>query len=548
MPHAPGLATIRESVSAPPHDRRGPARGKVEDVGRGIYDCSTLCFRRQFVLGPHFVEKRTKWKRITVRAGLCITAHPDLGTCQVTDADKSVTLLGFILDPTSPAATDAEILGGLLQTLQASDDLDTLVAATFGLGGRWILIADNGRQTRLFHDAGGLRQVYYTRSSGTGANWCASDPGVIAEMLGLQEDREAKQFITSYEQVNKEYWWPGDTSLYGDVRKLLPNHYLDLTSYTCLRYWPRADLTELPLAECVRRSSEILLGMMDSAERRFKLALTVTAGWDSRVALAATRPISRDVLYFTLMYWDMSPQSDDIHIPSRLLPKLGVRHHVITCPSTMDEEFASIYNKNVTNAHVVYGTIAQGLYNAFPQDRVMVKAVVSEVARCWYRQRVPDAANATVNSRMLAEVVQMQPSTFVLTAFDRWLAGADRGRNIDLLDLLFWEQRMGSWQAMSQLEWDIVQDVFTPFNCRTLLTHCLSVAPKYREPKDPILYSELMNRMWPEVLAEPINPSKKKRRARPGIRQFIIDSRMRHLVPPGLRKLGRRFLYPPRRF
>lgn len=512
------------------------------------YDESVLGFRRQFVMGPRVVDHFPHWKRTTIRGGLCITAHPDLATSQVIEDDRSITLLGFILDPTNPAATDLDIINGLLHQLREEVDLDIILQATCRFGGRWILIVDNGRQTRLFHDAAGFRQVYYTQFPNTGANWCASEAGVIAGLLGVTQDPDAQEFITSYERVNREYWWPGDSSPYANIRKLLPNHYLDLNTWACHRYWPTVDLPELPLEECVQLSSEILQGMMESAARRFPLALTVTAGWDSRVALAATKRIRNDVLYFTLMHWELSRKSDDIRIPSRLLPKLGVHHHVIACPSSMDEPFAKIYNRNVTTAHEVYGTIAQGLWNAFPPDRVMVKAVVSEVGRYWYRQPIPEATNTTLSAEMVAKAVEMAPNAFVLTAFDRWLAGCDRSRNVELLDLLFWEQRMGSWQAMSQLEWDIVQDVVTPFNCRTLLTHFLSVDRTYKEPMNPIVHTELMKRMWPEVLSEPINPSKKKRHVATAIRQFVTDSGMRRIVPEQVRKLARPLLYPPRRF
>src|SRR5258708_2619610 len=149
---------------------------------------------------------------------------------------------------------------------------------------------------------------------------------------------------------------------------------------------------------------------------------------------------------------------------------------------------------------------------------------------------------------MVAQVVEMEESAFVLTAYDRWLAGIDRSGNLDMFDLLFWEQRMGSWQAMAQLEWDIVQDVFTPFNCRNLLTHFLSVDRKYRIPQNPILYTELMRLLWPEVLSEPINPAKNKTSVKAAVRQFVIQSPMRRWVPPRMRSLGRRFLYPERRF
>jgi hypothetical protein len=512
------------------------------------YDPSQLCFRRQFILGPSFVEHLAHWQRLRIATRFCVTAHPDLGTCQATDDRSSVTLLGFILNPGDPAATDQDIVNGLLKKLRSNDNLDDFIESTYAFGGRWALIADNGREARLFHDAAGLRQVHYTLYSAGRPAWCASDPGVIASLLGLPVDSDADSFISSYGLANREYWWPGDTSPYSAVKRLLPNHYLNLDTFSCHRYWPTTDLPELSLSDCVDASAHILLKTMESARNRFPLALTVTAGWDSRVALAATRQIKSDVLYFTLMYWEMSGKTDDIRIPARLLPKLGLRHVVITCPPKMDDGFAAIYYANVTNAHEVYGGIAQGLLDSIPHNSVMVKAVVSEVGRSVYQRRVPEATNLNLTAEMVARAVEMEPKPFALSAFDGWLAGTNRSLNVELLDLLFVEQRMGSWQAMGQLEWDIVQDVFTPFNCRALMIQFLSVNSKYRDTNTPILHTELMRLLWPAVLTEPINPDKKRSSLTHSLRQFIADSPLRRFVPPGIKRLGRRFLYPARRF
>jgi len=214
----------------------------------------------------------------------------------------------------------------------------------------------------------------------------------------------------------------------------------------------------------------------------------------------------------------------------------------------MEDSFAEIYNANVTTAHKVYGTIAQGLLDEYPRNRVMVKAVVSESGRSVYRERLPQATNLTLTPQMLATAVDMEANAFVLAAYDRWLSGIDRSQSLDILELLFWEQRMGSWQSMAQLEWDIVQDVFTPFNCRSLMTYFLSIDSSYRVYSSPVLHWELAKRLWPEVLSEPINPSKKKKKLSQVMRQLIIDSPIRQLVPRPVRRLGHRFLYPQRRF
>jgi hypothetical protein len=53
-----------------------------------------------------------------------------------------------------------------------------------------------------------------------------------------------------------------------------------------------------PLAEAVEAGYTIAQEMFLAAHRRFALAQTITAGWDSRLSLAASRVVSPDVMYF----------------------------------------------------------------------------------------------------------------------------------------------------------------------------------------------------------------------------------------------------------
>jgi hypothetical protein len=65
---------------------------------------------------------------------------------------------------------------------------------------------------------------------------------------------------------------------------------------------------------------------------------------------------------------------------------------------------------------------------------------------------------------------------------------------------------MGSWQATSQLEWDIVQEVFAPFNCRALIIYMLGVNVKYRSPFNNRLHKGIVRKLWPLMLTVPRNP------------------------------------------
>lgn len=492
------------------------------------YDIERLLFRRQFILGPRFVEELASWKRINVGATLCLTVHPDLNTCQVVQGNRSITLLGYVLDPDHPPANDADILARWIRELACSS-LEGFFACTYGFGGRWILIVSDGNETRLFNDPMGLRQVFYTNKSYPNALWCASQPGIIAEVLNLELDQGAvAEFINSEVYKNwDECFWPGDSTPYRAITHLMPNHYLDLNTGAYYRYWPSQSLNELSLEEGVETICSLLQGLIAGAFDRFDLALAVTAGWDSRVLLAACKGSSHNVYYFSLLRRVNDP---DVLVPSRLLPQLGLSHHVIRYPSRMDSEFEKLYKRNVTAAHNLWGRMAQGLYDSYPQDRVCMKGNASEIARV--RFRLPEGEKVTAQKLAMfssfTHSQEMGKNPFVIRAWKKWLSELGETHNVHLLDLFYWEHWAGNFAAMAQAEWDIVQEVFTPYNCRELLTTMLAVDERFRDHDEPILYRELIKRLWPETLSEPVNPP----------RSSPIGERISQ-VPRRLRRWGR---------
>ncbi|HEY6104322.1 MAG TPA: hypothetical protein VI007_13970, partial [bacterium] len=177
----------------------------VQEVSRDVWPVEIgerLRYRSQFVLGPRFVEDLPAWSRVELGHGLRLSAHPDLPVTRVVDGPRAITLLGYMLDPFQPAATDADLVRDLLATLAAAGDL---VEQTGRYGGRWILIVDDGSSRRLFHDAIGMRQVYYTDVARTGEVWCASQPGIVAGLLQLPVSEEALALLAAYPRPYGEH-------------------------------------------------------------------------------------------------------------------------------------------------------------------------------------------------------------------------------------------------------------------------------------------------------------------------------------------------------
>lgn len=469
-----------------------------------------LLYHNQFILGPFFLEEFSSWKRVEINNSLKITSHPDLNVYQATDKGKSITLLGFILDPNNPQATDSDIINELIHRLSSCDNF---VEHTYRFGGRWILIVNDGKAIRLCHDAIGLRQVFFTDTLHTKDLWCASQPGIIAEILQLQFDPDAVDFVNSFEfRKNQEFRFPCYSSPYKEIKHLLPNHYLDLLTGQTQRYWPNKRLNELPFNESVETISVYLKNLIKSASNRFDLALGLTAGWDSRLVLAASKEISDKISYVTVRKTNIPDSHADVRIPSTLLSKLKLKHDIVKSSYIISDEFIQAFKKNTSLAHDAYAPDAYAilLYNS--QKKVAMTGSASELGRWSLRDELKKSKKEEITVRDLSMIGSMEKNPFAVNNFAEWFLGLGEIHNVDILDLFEWEQGHGTWLAMCQLEFDIAwKDIFTPFNCRDLLIRMLSVKEKYRKAPKYVLCKNLILMLWPEVLSVPINPHKKKR-------------------------------------
>jgi len=412
-------------------------------------DSTLLRYRRQFLLSSEPIDGYPGWQSGRVAGKFFLMAHPELKFTQVRNPDIELTLLGFIIDPHHSDWGDEDILDDLMRF---SSDRDSLIRATLGLSGRWLMFYDNGRELIAFHDPCGLRSIYYTNNH-VGPFLCASQPGLIASTLKLSYSEHARRdyLETPAYRDLLEYWLPAGATLYDELVHLRANHYLDIQKREQYRYWPWAEIEKINYDEALVRVSEILENSLYAASKRFSLALPVTAGYDTRLLVAASRKIHSDIYYYTLAYWHWDENSADIAVPHKLLTSMGIEHHILDCHSEMDEEFKQIYFNNVDLAHPAWGDIAFSMLSQYPQERVAIKGSCSEISRCHhYKYEYPDV----IDGERLTMFAKMQGSPLVVETMDSWLDESWPAANqnkVEILDLFYWEHRMGSWQPMSQL-------------------------------------------------------------------------------------------------
>lgn len=478
-----------------------------------------LLFRRQFLLGPLAFKPTESWNTLALDHSLVLSTHPELSVSSETLGEISVTIIGFAVDPFHPQKN----LSDITQTIcSSSRSIAEAIASTRALAGRWVVIFQDRKNTYLFSDPFGFRQVFYY-SNGRDI-WCGSQPEIIksVETLLFDADEDLLNFLLSENIVRTESAWIGEKTIYERTYHLIPNHYLDINRLTQIRFYPSKPQGEANLSSVVELSSSILQGIFDAVTRQKKVFQALTAGWDSRVLLAASRKFSKKIQYFVDRQGVLSNSHPDIWVPKKLAHKLGINLIVKNSKVNPPGWFVSILSNNVTGARVLPKTRAIYAHFKNGERRLRINGNGSETCRNFF-DKYGCIDRSEITSSLLAELIGYKNIAYVERELSKWKEELDY-YNVDILDMLYWEQRLGNWGAQYPAEQDIALEEFSPFNCRLLIDTLLS-APKYQRiaPKY-LLYKELIQSMWPDALSYPINPN-----AKSYIREF--KRRVRLVVP-----------------
>lgn len=461
-------------------------------------------FYNQFIVGPEFPNLLEGWQKVELPTGLRLSAHPGLAVSQAASGGLSVTLIGHLLDPRHPQRDNNGILNALVSMCH---NVGSLVAETAVMGGRWVLLASDGRQCLLFNDALGLRQVFHTDPESEHGLWFMSQPGLFAGLKGIEFDPEALTFLDADAvRAHAEYRWPTTASPFAGIHHLLPNHLFCLTEGRVRRFWPKRQLEVRTFDSVVSEVGSLLKGTMDAASRRFDLALGLTAGFDSRIILAASRDIVDRLTLLTVRDGQQPDAHPDIEIAMQLARLAGRDHTIVKSMPYMSAAFSRAFKEAVFLAHDYYGSSAEAILNTFGRTKAVATGSGAEVAREPFRKRI-DPNKPVYTAEDLAALQWMGSEPFAVSHFQRWLDEYPVQSGVHVLDLFSWEQAHGCWLASTQLEFDAAWgDIISPFNNRTLLVAMLGVDENYRNSPDHRLFHALIESQWPELMEIPVNP------------------------------------------
>jgi|GEM_PF-1148474 len=502
-----------------------------------------LLYRRQFLLSPKPLPRLKAWQQADAGT-YTLQVHPDCPLTRATSGNRTAMLVGYCLEPRVPKATNSDLAARMAR----SETLEGMAICLHGLSGRFLVFLSEPGLLRIYPDACGLRSLFWTiRDRRFHA---ASQPTLLGKAVPITPSAAYEQYFGSeYVKIKPGHYHPAGVSLYENVYQLVPNHFLEIKTGRStrnisrnpaghqsgtlteqkpqpashpqkkmadrvrhIRFYPTRTLSRISSEEGVDAFNALLKGSLEAAARRSSLALGLSAGLDSRLLLAATGP---KVYTYTLINRDPGLMYHDIHIPKALAARLGFRHQCIDTRKPLEPTFRAFYNANTDIPHSEHwGTQAQAMKELFSNGLLAVKGDGAEIIRRYY-YKYKRHPRITSHHHFVKMITGWKGIPFIDNAMLRWYEGvrpaADRtGHHV--LDLFYWEHEMGGWMARNQLEWDICQEVFNPYSNRELLEVGLGVDERLRRLPDNTFFIRAIEKLWPELLLDPIHPQKTQSR------------------------------------
>lgn len=430
-----------------------------------------LKFAKQFVVAPETASAPDGWLKQDWTSHHWVATHPRLDVARVAKDDVEFICFGQILDPGNPSNTDREVLEHLSKAVRSFDELERELS---NFGGRWVIIARIGESSRIYHDATGLKSVFYYSSPESGSPvYLASQPVLFEDVAGLTRDTELEAAF-----LNAPHWssWVGTRTPYRDVYQLLPNHYLELETGAVVRYWPRENVAVRSVEDAAPRMLDLLHRIMRAAVARGEATMGLTGGYDSRLLFAAAGDLRENLDFFTVRN-ETTPRYD-IDIPKKLV---GNKYaHRIAETQLGDKDVQKILDMNAAGmffdaSKYYFQSLSSGIKNT---NKVNISGMVCEICRCYY---YGDGKHPVeIDSDYLCDLTHFQSNPIAKEAFDEWLSTIPKNTNVSILDLLYWEHRLGNWGAMGMAYREALSTMLAPMNCRALIEIGLGVPARDR--------------------------------------------------------------------
>jgi hypothetical protein len=376
------------------------------------------------------------------------------------------------------------------------DDLEVKVLPR--LAGSFVLVTAGALPHRLYPDhAGSIAMVYLPE-----ARSAASSPAMLLEEADYRDRFESELHDTMVVREGGGGWVPGAMTVHRGVRRLLPNHVLDLETWNATRFWPKpgefADWREMSAA--ASSAAEAIRKFSDRVCRTYDVGVTLTAGFDTRLVLASCRDHLATCRFFTIA----APAAEmDMAIGSEIAQRFGFKHEILPLKPADAVQMAT-WDRMAGDGMMEAPRLTHPTLRELTDRNALLTGLFGEIGRCrYYRQDLMEINDSTIDARFVIDRLTVPAHPRVVESIDAWLAELRGQPNSVILDLSLLELKLGCWAMPQRAMTSSVKWAFMPFTQRAVFDAFIGVAPADKGTK--ALFWAIIKNLWPELAAMPIN-------------------------------------------
>ncbi len=446
---------------------------------------------KQFVISRDIPEDYSEWHHHQLN-GWTFACAKEVPVISLYNETEEIVgfLLGWVI-------LDGVLLPtGSMQTI-GPDQEDAFRA---GLCGRYLYFSVKEGATYAETDAGGLLPLVYSKQG----NCAASTPTALLPLIELTPNEPVR---AAFGIPERHGWFPFGLTPFSGLVRLLPNHRLCLETWEATRYWPTEQTVDLNTAS--QRDPREIAGEIAKIVQRNVGAIIeagrgiahLTAGYDSRMVVAATKPFI-DKVQFETVRSGAGETSLDCHMAEQIARKLGLNHEFLDAVSSSSEDVDAWLNRTGT---CVYDYVTDLAATAEHYDRHYhaLTGTCGEVARAYYWSGGLSGGVEGITADDVVTRLGVPKIEETLNAAEIWLKGLPATRESVLWDLAYIEQRLACWAGPSIFGHNVSYPSLSPFNSHQIYRLMLSLPDDYRVSQNFV--HDYIEMLWPELLKFPFN-------------------------------------------
>lgn len=374
------------------------------------------------------------------------------------------------------------------------------------LGGRFVIIVGDNEKFEVYPDASAMRTIYYH-----------TEYIIICSHINMMEEYFPSLLsVDSFYKISEDTLKMWDTTQFSEVKSVNPNFYYSSEPKSIKRFFPRTENKYICFSneEKLETFEYLWKEQLNFFTAEYeKVIFSITGGADSRVSLSLAKKYINNLSFFTYAptvnvdkYNSrfFKSLSKDKKIVDQILEVIPLNHQYLLFKDNskkLTSQDTEILDKNTNLTH---GRFLLPHYNYyFPADNVLhIRGNLFEIGRAYfinkYSRNNHSDITRLISTGLLEQARNEDEKKLLLNYINDNISKFNYNNNnlnYHVLDLYYWEIRMGRWMAEVLNETDFSFETLLPFNMREIMD--ISLSYNIDERKNNTMFDEIINRNYP---------------------------------------------------